>query len=118
MYACAFNFPAVLQTLGPPKWPLLSKLFQTLLKNDAKIKRPLACSLHEIAKIVGEEKAEKELISVLEMFLKEKDDDLKFGAIQNLALFLKVFQPEKRENLIDVFLELQVCQFKTVSDYL
>ena len=108
MYACAFNFPAVLQTLGPSKWPILSKLFQTVLKNDSKIRKPLACSLHEIAKIVGEEKAEKELISVLEGFLKEKDEDIKYGAIQNLALFLKVFKPERREMLIDVFLELQV----------
>jgi serine/threonine-protein phosphatase 4 regulatory subunit 1 len=70
MYACAYNFPAVLLTLGASKWPVLSKLFHVLLKNGDKIKRPLACALHEIAKIIGEEKAEKELIGILESFLK------------------------------------------------
>jgi serine/threonine-protein phosphatase 4 regulatory subunit 1 len=60
-----------LLTLGPSKWSILSKLFHSLLKNGEKIKKPLACSLHEIAKIIGEEKAEKELLSVLESFLKD-----------------------------------------------
>lgn len=36
------------------------------------------------------------------------DDDIKFGAIQNLALFLKVFHIDKREHMIDIFLNLQV----------
>jgi len=63
-------------TLGPSKWPLLSGLFRALLKNGDKIKKPLACSLHEIAKIIGEEKAEKELLGVLESFLKDSSKKL------------------------------------------
>jgi len=71
MHACAFNFPAVLLALGGSRWSTLSKLFQVLIKNGDKIKKPLACALHEIAKIIGEEKAEKELIKVLGTFLKD-----------------------------------------------
>jgi len=112
IYACAYNFPAVLLALGPNKWHILSKLFQTLLKSNDKVRKPIACALHEIAKIIEEERAEKELLGVLESFLKDHNDEIKHGAIQNLALFLKVFNPEKRENMIDIFLELQKDQKK------
>jgi len=38
-------------------------------------------------------------------------DDVKFGAIKNLAKFLEVFSNEKREHFVDVFLNLQVIFF-------
>ena len=55
MYACAYNFPAVLDALGRERWPELIKLYEKLLKStDKKIKITLSESLHEIAKIIGE----------------------------------------------------------------
>ena len=36
------------------------------------IRRPLACSLHEIARIIGPDRAEKDLISILENILKDQ----------------------------------------------
>jgi len=107
IHACAFNFPAVVLTLGPNKWPVLVRLFQTLVKSNDKVRKPIACSLHEIAKIIGEERAERDLVVVLERFLKDTNDEIKYGAIQNLAFFLKVFRMEKRENMVDIFLDLQ-----------
>jgi serine/threonine-protein phosphatase 4 regulatory subunit 1 len=73
-----------------------------------KIRKPLACSLHEIARIIGPERSEKDLIGILENILKDQDDEVKYGAIKNLSNFLTVFEHEKRDNLIDVFLQLQV----------
>lgn len=35
---------------------------------------------------------------------------MKYGAIKNLSSFLTVFDTEKKENLIDVFLQLQVIK--------
>jgi len=112
IYACAYNFPAVVLTLGPARWPLLSKLFQSLLKSGDKIRKPLACALHEIAKIIGEEQTEKDLLSALESFLKDPNDEIKYGALQSLALFLQVFSVEKRENMVDIFVQLQKDQKK------
>lgn len=112
IYACAYNFPAVVLTLGPARWPLLSKLFQSLLKSGDKIRKPLACALHEIAKIIGEEHTEKDLLSALESFLKDPNDEIKYGALQSLALFLQVFSVEKRENMVDIFVQLQKDQKK------
>jgi serine/threonine-protein phosphatase 4 regulatory subunit 1 len=47
-------FPAVLQTYGPTSWPQLQKLFNVLVKyNDVLVRKPLAYSLHEVARIIG-----------------------------------------------------------------
>ena len=91
----------------------MSKLFQQLLKNtDKRIKKPLACSLHELAHILGPQRSEKELLSVLDLILKDANDEIKFGMIQNLWKFIRVFEQERRENLLDVFVLLQRDQKK------
>lgn len=36
-----------------------------------KVKKPLACGLHDIASIIGQEKAEKDLFGVLDSILKD-----------------------------------------------
>eukprot|EP01016_Furgasonia_blochmanni_P018633 TRINITY_DN2109_c0_g1_i3.p1 TRINITY_DN2109_c0_g1~~TRINITY_DN2109_c0_g1_i3.p1 ORF type:complete len:508 (-),score=98.30 TRINITY_DN2109_c0_g1_i3:695-2218(-) len=110
--ACSYNFPAVLQTLGPARWNVLGKTFSQLLKSNEKVKRPLACSLHEIARILGPDRAERELTSLLETFLRDNNDDIKYGAIKNLANFLKVFDLEKREHYVEIFVQLQKDQKK------
>lgn len=64
-YQCAYNFPAVLFTMGSESWPKLKQLYLNLTKDGRyKVRRTLAFSLHEIAKILGAEKTEKELIGV------------------------------------------------------
>lgn len=70
--ACAFNFPAVLQAFGSSRWTQMSKMFLTMMKKQAEIRRPLACALHEIARIVGPDRAEKDLITILESVLKDQ----------------------------------------------
>jgi serine/threonine-protein phosphatase 4 regulatory subunit 1 len=72
----------------------------------------LACSLHEIAMILGPQMAEKELLTVLDQVLKDTSDDIKYGTIANLWKFLSVFETERREHLLDVFLLLQKDQKK------
>ncbi len=56
--ATAFNFPAVLASAGLEKWPQLrpahSKL---LLDREPAVRRTLACSLHELAALLGAERA-------------------------------------------------------------
>lgn len=47
LYACAYNFPAVLDALGKARWNLLNPVYVKLLKiQDKKIKKTLASSLH------------------------------------------------------------------------
>ncbi|KAL4456953.1 hypothetical protein ABPG74_014591 [Tetrahymena malaccensis] len=108
LISCAQYFPAILKVYGEKKWNQLQKTFSFLLKsNIKKVKKPIACSLHEIALILGQEKAEKDLFNVLDQILKDPNDEVKYGAISHLAQFMKVFDSQKRENFLDVFLILQ-----------
>ncbi|KAL4508405.1 hypothetical protein ABPG72_003709 [Tetrahymena utriculariae] len=108
LISCAQYFPAILKVYGEKKWSQLQKTFSFLLKsNIKKVKKPIACSLHEIALILGQEKAEKDLFNVLDQILKDPNDEVKYGAISHLAQFMKVFDSQKRENFLDVFLILQ-----------
>ena len=120
MYSCAFHFPAVADVMGPLRWPELHKIYEKLLKSqDKKIKITLSESLHEIAKIIGEENTEKYLFRVIDSFFKEKskfvlnlDDEIKLGIIKHLTEIMQVLSPEKRESLIGVFEEFQKDQKK------
>lgn len=105
MFACAYGLPAVLQSLGPTKWPQLHKLFMNLWKqkND-RIQKTLAASLHEIAKMIGPTLAEKDLFPILEtIYIKEPNDTLLLVCVKNLTQFLKIFSEERRESLMDIF---------------
>ena len=54
VHSCAFNLPAVLMTLGVDSWPYLKALHRLLMSDLRwKIRRCLAFSLHECAKILG-----------------------------------------------------------------
>lgn len=69
-FYCAYNFPAVLMTMGGHSWPRLKALHEQLVKDSRfKVRRTLAFSLHEVAKVVGPRIAEEELIPVLNTFM-------------------------------------------------
>lgn len=63
-----------------------------MVKNkNKKIKRSIACGLHEVAKIIGQQRAETDLFDILETLLKDPYDEVKYGAVQNIVSFLEVF---------------------------
>lgn len=71
---CAFNLPAVALTLGRDNWHLLKDYYSTLCCEKAdKVRQSLASSMHEIAKIIGPEQADVDLVEPLSMFLKDYD---------------------------------------------
>jgi serine/threonine-protein phosphatase 4 regulatory subunit 1 len=79
VYHCAYNFPGVLLTLGPSSWGSLKKTFFKLSKSsDVRVKSTLAHSLHEIAKILGPEISESELIPLAKNYLKDGLSKLKY----------------------------------------
>lgn len=71
-YYSSFNFPAFIYTLGKEKWEPFKKIYIKLAKfNDPRIKRTLAYSIHELARLLGPEITEEDLVPVMERFLKE-----------------------------------------------
>lgn len=103
LYHCAFNFPAVLQTLGRDAWPQLKPIHETLVRDSRlKVRRTLAFSLFELAKILGPEQTESELLSVLFHFLKDSDE-VKEGVIVSLPTFIAQLDSAQRENYVHKF---------------
>jgi len=81
---CAFSLPGVALTLGKKNWKCLRQVYSVsqvsvnlaeyqiqTLANDVqwKVRRTLASSIHEIAKILGENLTVKELEPIFRTFL-------------------------------------------------
>jgi serine/threonine-protein phosphatase 4 regulatory subunit 1 len=71
---------------------------------DKKIKKTLANSLHEVARIIGEQNTRNYLFNILDSFLKDSskfacyvDDEIKLGAIQHLSEIIQILDEQKRE---------------------
>ncbi|XP_012279230.1 serine/threonine-protein phosphatase 4 regulatory subunit 1 isoform X2 [Orussus abietinus] len=93
---CAFTFPAVMLTLGKKNWPLLRHAYYSLANAMPwKVRRTLASGIHEIAKILGEELTASDLLPIYDGFIKDLDE-VRVGALEHLATFLKVLSPKKR----------------------
>jgi hypothetical protein len=61
--------------LGPKAWPELKRIHERLARDTRiKVRRTLAFSLFECAKILGAELTESELISILFHFLQDKEE--------------------------------------------
>jgi serine/threonine-protein phosphatase 4 regulatory subunit 1 len=64
-YYSAFNFPAFIYVLGDKNWakfrPILVKLSRF---NEFKIQKTLAHSIHELARILGHDITENDLVPI------------------------------------------------------
>jgi len=105
---CAYNFPAVVYTCGPEKFSStnLEKAYEHLVKDvQWKVRRSLACSLHEISRIVGREISERVLSPAFELFLRDLDE-VKIGVISNVSIFLSNLSLQKREQYVPMICSL------------
>ncbi|KAJ1925571.1 hypothetical protein GGI16_000134 [Coemansia sp. S142-1] len=91
LYQCAYNFPALLAAVGCSSgsgsaWERLRDVYMQLGKTEhADARQTLACSLHEVARMVqGQAAAAADLESVLCLFLIDAPL-IKMGAIRRLG---------------------------------
>lgn len=111
-YHASFNFPAFVAVFGADEWPRFQSLYHKLTKiNDLRIKKTLSASIHELAKILGPQYTEQDLLPCMERFLKDKVMEIKLGALKNLHVFLQEVSLEKRE----VFIKYIVQSFEEAS---
>ena len=86
---CAFNFPAVALTLGRNRWRELRDLYLHVASdNDFKVRRTLAASLGELAKIIGEEHAARDLIGVWWDSIHCEEDEVRLKAVECIDDFV------------------------------
>ncbi|XP_055377750.1 serine/threonine-protein phosphatase 4 regulatory subunit 1-like [Condylostylus longicornis] len=97
---CAYNFPAVVLTLGRSNWHILKTLLQYLCDDiDWKVRKTIALSINFLALILGKEIATRDLVPIYLGFFKDLDE-VKIEAIRNFASFLKVIDKSKREEIL------------------
>jgi serine/threonine-protein phosphatase 4 regulatory subunit 1 len=76
-------------------------MFENLIKDNRwKVRRTLSFSLHELARMLGPEIAEKELMPVLFGFMKDVPD-VREGVMQNLPKFILTLSEDKREQFVE-----------------
>jgi len=97
---CAFNFPAVLQTIGAHRWSELEGVYAQLVSHQTvKVRRTLAFSLHVVANILGTELSEKILLSTFEAFFTDLDE-VKRGVLKNMSKFLEILSLPVRKRYL------------------
>lgn len=60
-------------------------------------KKTIACSVHELAKILGKKITEEDLIDVVDRFLKDGSAEIRNAVLKNLHIFLESVSPERRD---------------------
>ncbi len=101
---CAFNYPAVAFTLGRDRWPELRSLYHTLSQSPAfKIRRTLAASIGEMAKIIGEEHSRADLMDVWRESLRSEESEVRLRVLDAIQTFVRALaQPERQEVINDL----------------
>ncbi|ORX97981.1 ARM repeat-containing protein [Basidiobolus meristosporus CBS 931.73] len=101
---CAYNFPAVLMTLGSKKWPDLAEDYIALCRDtQLSVRRTLAYSLHEVAKLLKDnsDACDRQLAPLFGFFMMDTDE-IRIGVLQNASAFLECLSPSTREMYLSV----------------
>lgn len=107
-FKCAYNFPAVMLTLGRKFWPLLHQHFLSLcndLQSNVRVRKTMAKSINQIALIIGSKYATKDLVAPFVEFFKDVDE-IKVEVVKQIANFIRIVDPSKHELIID---QLEMC---------
>ena len=109
---CAFNFPAVIYTLGPQCWVCVRKVYKTLAADlHWKVRKTLAHSIHEVAALIGEKRTERDLVPIFESFIKDLDE-VRIGVVKYLSKFLKHVSDKRKKEFLPMLRELQHTENK------
>lgn len=88
---CAFNFPAVVLALGGRRWAELRENYLDLVQNsNMNISRTLAASIGEIAKVIGAQNTQRDLVGVWRNLLRSTEGEVRVKAVEGLLDLLKV----------------------------
>lgn len=104
---CAFNFPAVALTLGRDRWSELRDLYLHVASDrDVKVRRTLAASLGELAKIIGEENADRDLVGVWWDSIYCEEEEVRVKAIECVDDFVLVFGADRGADIIQKLVDV------------
>lgn len=107
---CAFNFPAVVLTLGASRWSELRGFYMHLSQSKVhKVRRTIAASIGEVAKIIGPSNASDDLLHVWRASVRSMDTadgDVRLKAVSALPALLQALSDEDRQDVADELEEI------------
>ena len=99
---CAYNFPAVLVMYGAENWEKLKPCFIKMAEQkDDRIKMPLAASLGELSKILGNEVTENDLLDFVDKFYKENNSEMKMKILGILPDIIRNISSNKKNQYLE-----------------
>ena len=105
-FYASYNFPAFVYVLEKDCWARFKKIYLKLARfNDGRIKKTLSNSIHELAKILGPEITQEDLVPIMEKFLKDPINDIRIGALKNLHVFLEDLPLKTRKSFIKFIIQ-------------
>jgi serine/threonine-protein phosphatase 4 regulatory subunit 1 len=103
---CAFNYPAVALTLGKERWAELRELYADLAKDpQVKVRRTLAASLGELAKIIGPENAKRDLMDVFRSSITAEEGEVRCKAVEASEVFVTAVSEDDRSLVVDLLIQ-------------
>lgn len=63
-------------------------------------KKTIACSVHELARILGKEITEADLVETVDRFLKDNNPEVRNSILKNLHIFLENVHVDRRNRYI------------------
>ncbi|KAJ7470660.1 armadillo-type protein [Mycena latifolia] len=94
---CAFNYPAVALTLGRHRWGELREAYLEIADNrEVAVRRSLAASVGELAKIIGEENAERDLMGVWWDAVRSEEGEVREKLLECVEVFVAALGNEPR----------------------
>ncbi|KAF7304799.1 hypothetical protein MKEN_01194000 [Mycena kentingensis (nom. inval.)] len=98
---CAFNFPAVAMALGRDRWGELRQTYLEIAENpEVGVRRSLAASLGEMAKIIGAQQAERDLMQVWWVTVASQEEEVRERALEAAEIFVSVLKMPARLQVV------------------
>lgn len=104
----SFNFPAVTLALGPERWHEISDYYHALSKHDnPRVRRTIAASLGEMARILGSQIAESHLLNIWQDMAHDLEDGVvRLKALIGLPQFVAALEESVRQVVMGSLVEL------------
>jgi serine/threonine-protein phosphatase 4 regulatory subunit 1 len=99
---CAFNFPAVVVTLGRQRWPELRESYLDLARHkNVHLRKTMAASLGEIALVIGPGAAVQDLVPVWWESVRFDDESVRTKGVEALGKLVVAIPKEAAKELVD-----------------
>ncbi|KAF9052975.1 armadillo-type protein, partial [Panaeolus papilionaceus] len=99
---CAFNFPAIVLTLGKGRWKEIREAYLDISNNPAPgVLRTLAASLGKVAEMIGDELSRQDLIEVWWNAITSDDEEVRLKVLEATHDFFAVIGSEAGKDLLD-----------------